>query len=86
MTDTIMEFPCEFPIKVFGRHEHDFENLIVEIVSRHVQDLSADNVRRRASKESAYLALTITITAHSKEQLDNIYQDLTDCEQVIMAL
>lgn len=85
-SETLLEFPCQFPIKVFGRHEDEFEQLVVDIISRHVEDLTADNVRRRASGKEAYISITITITAQSKAQLDAIYQDLSNSDRVIMAL
>jgi putative lipoic acid-binding regulatory protein len=80
------EFPCEFPIKVFGRNDQDFDAVAVGIVRRHVEDLKEGAVRTTESRNGRYLSVTITIEAASREQLDDIYRDLTDSEHVIMAL
>lgn len=82
----LLEFPCDFPIKVFGRNDQDFDAVAVGIVRRHVQDLKEGAVRTTQSRNGRYLSVTITIEASSREQLDDIYQDLTDSEHVIMAL
>ncbi len=90
-SDTLLEFPCDFPIKVFGRGSEDFESLVVELVSRHVEldgdgEASAFEVSVRSSKGGRYHAVSVTIRAHSKAQLDAIYTDLSGHERVIMAL
>lgn len=82
----LLEFPCEFPIKIFGRNDQDFDAVAVGIVRRHVEDLKEGAVRTTQSRNGRYLSVTITIEAASREQLDDIYRDLTDSEHVIMAL
>ncbi len=84
--ETLFEFPCSFPIKAMGRAEANFDLLVVEIVRRHVPDLHENAVRTRPSKSGKWLAVTITIQAESKAQLDTIYQDLADHHRVVMAL
>ncbi len=84
--ETLLEFPCRFPIKAMGKAEADFDFLVVEIVRRHVPDLSENAVRTRPSKGGKWLAVTITIQAESKAQIDAIYRDLTDHHRVVMAL
>ncbi len=83
---TPLEFPCAFPIKVMGRTSDDFEGLVLNLVNRHVEAPGETRVSSRPSREGRYIALTITITATSREQLDNIYRELSACEQVLMAL
>ncbi len=85
-TETLLEFPCQFPIKAMGKWQDDFDLLVVEIVRRHVPDLHENAVHTRPSKGDKWLAVTVTIEAQSKAQLDAIYQDLTDHERVVMAL
>ena len=84
--DTLLEFPCQFPIKIMGPATQEFENEVVAILHRHVPDLSEAAISRRESSANKYAALTVTINATSKAQLDAIYQDLTDHELVLMAL
>lgn len=82
----LFNFPCEFPIKVMGRMDSDLENRVVEIINRHVDNLVEGAITSRPSGKGNFVAVTITITAHSREQLDNIYRDLTACDAVLMAL
>ncbi len=84
--ETLLKFPCSFPIKAMGKAEPDFDALVVEIVRRHAPDLHENAVRSRFSKSGRWLSVTITIKASSKAQLDAIYRDLTDHEKIVMAL
>lgn len=81
-----LSFPCHFPIKVIGKNCEHFNALVFSLVSPHAPDLSEDAVVSRPSGQGNYLAVTITIQAVSREQLDTIYRQLTACDQVIMAL
>jgi hypothetical protein len=80
------EFPCSFPIKVFGRDEDEFETLIVSIIRRHIPDLPAENVSSRLSDGGKYLAVTATFIADSREQLDALYMELSVHDRVLMVL
>lgn len=84
--ETLFEFPCDFPIKAMGLHAPGFDAVVVEIVRKHAPDIGEGAVQSRASKGGKYLAVTVTITATSKKQLDSIYQDLTDHKLVLMSL
>lgn len=81
-----LQFPCRFPIKAMGRADGDIEAVVVEIVARHAPGFDAAAVRLRTSSGGKWLAVTITIEAESRAQLDAIYQDLTAHESVIWAL
>jgi uncharacterized protein len=84
--DTLLEFPSDFPLKVMGRRDSDLRALTQAIVERHAGPLSEDSVKTRTSADGNFLALTYTIKAQSREQLDAIYRDLTACKSVLMAL
>ena len=84
--DTIIKFPCQFPIKVMGIASDDFDIVIFDIIKKHVSHLPKDAVKSRLSQKGNYVSVTVTIKAESREQLDNIYYDLTGHEIVIMAL
>lgn len=84
--ETLLEFPCHFPVKAMGRAEGEFESLVVGLVRKHAPDLSEGAVKTRDSQGGKYLSVTVTVRATSREQLDNIYHDLTACEKVLMAL
>ncbi len=84
--DTIMEFPCQFPIKVMGMAEEGFDILVVGIVRKHAPDLSEGAIKSRLSQAGKYISITVTVDAESRQQLDNIYLDLTAHEKILMAL
>jgi len=84
--ETLLEFPCQFPIKAMGKNTPDFDSIVVAIVRQHVEDINEGAVKTRLSKGDKYLSVTVTIEASSKKQLDAIYQGLTDCPDVLMAL
>ena len=81
-----LEFPTEFPIKVMGRCDSDLKALTRAIVERHAGPLGDERVKTRTSADGNFLALTYTINAQSREQLDAIYRELTACKAVVMAL
>jgi hypothetical protein len=80
------EFPCSFPIKVFGKDEDEFETLVVSIIQRHVPELHPENVNSRLSDGGKYLAVTATFIADSREQLDALYMELSAHKRVLMVL
>ena len=81
-----LEFPAEFPIKVMGRRDSGLAALTREIIERHTGPLPEERMKVRTSGDGNFLALTYTITAQSREQLDAIYRDLTACKAVLMSL
>ena len=82
----LLTFPCEFPMKVMGRREDGFAQLVSDIVMRHVPDFDPATIEMRSSKQGRYLSLTVTINAKSREQLDALYQELSGHPMVIMVL
>jgi len=84
--DTLFEFPCDFPVKAFGHDTGDFRDLVMGLVQRHAPEVTADAVHTRLSRGGRYLAVTVTVRAHSRAQLDNIYYTLTAEERVLFAL
>lgn len=84
--NSLFEFPCRFPVKAMGRNCGDFEALVTGIVLNHASLFKGEEVFVNKSGGGNFLSVTITIEAHSRDQLDRIYLDLTACEQVLMAL
>lgn len=85
-TADLIQFPCEFPLKVFGLNNEIFEGIVLELVSAHCAPATEFQVHRNQSSQGKYQSLTITFVAHSRQQLDAIYQSLTDSEHVVMSL
>jgi len=86
MSTSLQVFPSEFPIKVVGRQDADLRAVTQPLIERHAGPLTDDRVRTRTSGDGNFLALTYTVTATSREQLDAIYRELTACKLVLMAL
>ncbi|MDP2788123.1 MAG: DUF493 domain-containing protein [Pseudomonadota bacterium] len=84
--DTLLEFPCDFPIKIMGIAEDDFAQCMVEIVLRHAPDFDVARVEMRTSSGGKYLSVTCTVRATSKPQLDDLYRELSAHPLVKVAL
>lgn len=84
--DTLLEFPCSFPLKVMGKADEQLTQVVIEIVTRHAPDFDSTTMEMRASSGGNYVGLTCTIIATSKPQLDAIYMDLTAHPLVKVAL
>ncbi|POA96665.1 MULTISPECIES: YbeD family protein [Chromobacterium] len=82
----LMEFPCRFPLKIMGERHEAFVSTITEVVRIHAPDLAEIDVVLRESSGGRFYALTVTITATSRQQLDNIYLSLTGHPMVKMVL
>ncbi|MBT8048447.1 MAG: DUF493 domain-containing protein [Xanthomonadales bacterium] len=83
---TLFEFPCRFPVKAMGRSSDDFEQIVLDIVLAHAGLWQDEPVRSAPSSEGNFVSITVIIKAQSQQQLDSIYQGLTDCSRVLMAL
>lgn len=84
--ESLLEFPCEFPIKVMGRADSGFVAVVTEIVARHAPDLDPARISTRESRDGNFVAVTVTIVARGKGQLDDLYEELSAHEQILMAL
>ena len=85
-TETLLEFPCAFPLKVFGHNADDFEAFVAAIARRHIPQFEQADVNSRPSHGGKYLAVTITFIAESREQLDALYQDMSASARILMLL
>lgn len=84
--EQLLEFPCEFPIKVMGRDDEAFETTVLAIFDQHLEDIEAASISTRPSSTGKFLSITVTFTASSQQQLDALYRDLTANEQVLFCL
>ncbi len=85
-TPSLLEFPCQFPVKAMGLSSPPVKQVIVDIVRNHAPEITEEVITVKASSGGKYTSITIVIKAKNQQQLDAIYQDLTDCEQVLIAL
>ena len=84
--DSLIEFPSLFPIKVMGLKTDGLVHAITEIAARFDPQFDARSIELRESSGGKYLGLTLTITATSREQLDDLYRTLTSHPMVKVVL
>ena len=84
--DSLLQFPCDFPIKIMGAGGADFRPLVVDLVRRHAPDLDETRVTLRESRAGRYQSVTLVVWARDRGQLDAIYQDLSGHPRVTMVL
>lgn len=85
-TESLLKFPCEFPIKIVGRDTLEFHQIVAEVFSRHVAPYESLRVSRQPSREGRFISLTVTITADSRAQLDTLYSELSRSAHVLVTL
>jgi putative lipoic acid-binding regulatory protein len=85
-SESALKFPTSFPIKIMGRRADGFAQSILEVVLKHAPDFDPSTLEMRASREGNYLSVTATINATSRDQLDNLYRELTAHPMVTMVL
>ena len=84
--DTLIEYPCDFPIKVMGEQVDGFVDAMLMIVLNFDPDWDDSRMTRRSSSGGKYLGLTLTVRATSREQLDELYRTLSTHPMVKVVL
>lgn len=84
--ESLIEYPSQFPIKVMGVKTDGLVHAITQIAERFDPNFDATTVELRESKAGNYLGVTITVTATSREQLDDLYRALSSNPQVKVVL
>lgn len=84
--ESLIKYPCDFPIKIMGKSQQGFTQCVLEIVKIHAPDFDDATLEVRTSRSGTYMSLTCTIRAISREQLDSIYQALHSHPMVTMLL
>ena len=74
---SLLEFPCDFPIKIMGANREDFAQTMLAAVQRHAPDFDPASLTMRPSRAGNYLSLTCTVRAVSQDQLDALYRELS---------
>jgi putative lipoic acid-binding regulatory protein len=83
VAETLLTFPCDVPIKVFGRNDRAFRDEALRIVRAHYPDVG---VSEQPSRQGTYLSLTLTVHAASKDEIDAVYRELVASAQILMVL
>ena len=83
--ESVMKFPCSFPLKVMGLNEPAFPDAVLSVFEKHM-DRDRLSYATRTSRGNKYLSITVTFTASSRKQLDAIYEELNSHPLVVMTL
>lgn len=86
VSESLIEYPSDFPIKIMGPMHDSFAAVIVEVVTLHDPEFHAGRLEMRPSSKGNYLSLTATVRATSREQLDNLYRALSSHPMVKVVL
>ncbi len=71
-----IEFPCQYPIKVLGRHSDDFQQVIMAVFEEHAPGFDSEGISVKSSSKGTFTSVTITITATGRDQLEALHRDL----------
>lgn len=85
-TQDIFNFPCEFPIKAIGKDNNDFQQLVLSLIQKHIEQIHPKQISIKPSSNGKFLSVTVRILATSKPQLDTIYTDLNNHDAVLYTL
>jgi len=86
-TPSLLQFPCDFPIKAVGLTREGLESTILSVVNRHAAgQLSEGCLTSRTSKQGKYTSVTVNLRAESQAQLDAIYRELSSSPDILMVL
>lgn len=83
---SLIEYPCDFPIKVMGAHVEGYVEAMVHVARAFDPGFDASKVEQRPSKAGNYLGVTLTVRVTSREQLDELYRTLTTHPMVKIVL
>ena len=84
--ESAIEFPCQFPIKMMGRDTPEFRATARALIENHVGPIAEEAIQINLSGKGNFVSVTITVTATSQQQLDDIYRDVSGHDDVLMAL
>jgi uncharacterized protein len=84
--ESLIDYPSAFPIKVMGAHVEGFTEAVIAVARSFDPTFDHTSIESRPSKSGNYLGLTITITATSREQLDELYRTLSTHPMVRVVL
>ena len=74
---TLIDFPCDFPIKIIGIVNEEFTSIIVNIIKKHLPKFDEHKIEMKGSSGGKYISLTCTVHVVSKNQLDDLYRELS---------
>mgnify|MGYP001166234634 FL=1 len=85
-SESLIDFPCKFPIKVLGRDDANFYSAAKTILIKHSQKIPDNNTKKNSSKKGKYIALTFIVNVNNQIELDEIYVDLSKNNHILYVL
>ena len=82
----LIDFPCDFPLKIMGARADGFAQTIAAVVCKHAPEFDPATMTMRPSRAGNYLALTCVVRATSQAQLDALYAELSAHSMVKVVL
>ena len=86
LNESLWEFPCDYDLKVMGAAEHPMQEIVVDIVSRHVENFDHSKVKSRPSRTGKYVSITASFVFTNKEQVEAVYAELDARSEVAWKL
>ena len=84
--ESLLEFPCEFPIKVISKVNSDLADTVYKIIKHYAPEINKDQLSCKSSAQGNYQSITVRLMAVSQAQLDAIYIRLCEHEEIMLAL
>ncbi len=84
--DNLLHFPCDFALKVMGEDIDNYSAYVLSVCQKHVEGVTAKSMHTRPSRNGKYIAVTVQLTATSRQQLDDLYSQLNAYKHTKMAL
>lgn len=82
----LMEFPCDYLLKAIGTGPRDLEDIVMNVLQHHLEDISGVTCSSRPSAKGKYLSVSVEFRAESRAQLDAIYRELGRHTRIRMCL
>ncbi|MDF1757641.1 MAG: DUF493 domain-containing protein [Legionellaceae bacterium] len=84
--ESLIDFPCDFSLKIIGQNSNDFHTEIKNIVRKHFPDTNDNAIKSKMSKNDKYRAITATVHPTNQAELDALYLELTKHPDIKMVL
>jgi uncharacterized protein len=85
-SDSLLQFPTDYPIKVVGRPSPEFRARIHAVILKHVPNVETDRISERLSENGNFLSISYSVRAESREQITALATELAATEGVIMVI
>ncbi len=86
MDESPLEFPCDYPVKVMGRHTAEFRQRVLAVLAAEAAGAAAPRVEERLSRDGTFVSLTCTVRVASRAELDGLYRRLHATGLVLYSL